>query len=95
MALLHGQGHATKKTGVSLQTNVEELQNAGLHEIVVARKPTVYTFYFDKNGKRLLKNMVPERKSKRDGSITPGGACRAAKPLSSSDRARDRPSRPA
>jgi uncharacterized GH25 family protein len=45
-----------KKTGVSLQTNVEELQSAGLHEIVVVRRSTVYTFYFDKNGKRLLKH---------------------------------------
>jgi uncharacterized GH25 family protein len=45
-----------KTTGVSLQTNVEQLRSAGLHEIVVAKKPTVYTFYFDKNGKRLLKH---------------------------------------
>ncbi len=44
-----------KTAGVSLQTNVRELSNVGLHGIVVAKKPTVYTFYFDKNGKRLLK----------------------------------------
>jgi uncharacterized GH25 family protein len=44
-----------KTAGVSLQTNVEELRTAGLHEIDVAKKPTVYTFYFDKTGKRLLK----------------------------------------
>lgn len=56
MARTDGKVTPLKTTGVSLQTNVEELQSAGLHEIVVARKPTVYTFYFDKNGKRLLKH---------------------------------------
>jgi uncharacterized GH25 family protein len=55
--LLAPDGKVTplKTTGVSLQTNVAELRSTGLHEIVAVKKPSVYTFYFDKNGKRLLK----------------------------------------
>lgn len=60
-----------KASGVSLQTNVEELRDAGLHELIVAKKPTVYTFFFDKSGKRLLK-LAPKTEIK-DGRIDYAG----------------------
>jgi Domain of unknown function (DUF4198) len=44
-----------KTAGVSLQTNVAELEDSGLYELIVCRKPKVYTFVFDSAGKRSMK----------------------------------------
>jgi uncharacterized GH25 family protein len=44
-----------KKVDVSLQTNVVELKESGVHQVLVSRKAGVYTFVFDGEGERQLK----------------------------------------
>jgi len=44
-----------KKADLSLQTNVIELKEAGIHQVLVNRKPSVYTYVFDNDGSRQLK----------------------------------------
>jgi cobalt/nickel transport protein len=50
-----GTATALKKDGLSLQTNVVELKDAGVHQVLVARKPSVFTYVFDGEGGRALK----------------------------------------
>jgi hypothetical protein len=47
-----GKVRRLETAGVSLQTNVAKLEDSGLYELLVSRKPTVYTFVFDSAGKR-------------------------------------------
>lgn len=51
----NGTATPLTKSGTSLQTNVSELKEAGLYQVLVARKPSVYTFVFDGDGQRQLK----------------------------------------
>lgn len=46
---------ALKKGGISLQENVAELKDAGIHTVVACRKPSVYTYILDSDGERQLK----------------------------------------
>ena len=64
--------------GVSLQTNVEELRDVGLHEIVVGKRPTVYTFVFGKDGKRSLK-LCPKTEIKEGRIDYAGRSVQSAK----------------
>jgi uncharacterized GH25 family protein len=50
-----GKTTALKKADVSLQTNVVELKDAGVHQVLIARKAGIYTFVFDDEGGRVLK----------------------------------------
>ena len=50
-----GKATALKTTEASLQTNVVELKDTGLHQVAVARKTSLYTYVFDEEGKRQLK----------------------------------------
>jgi uncharacterized GH25 family protein len=50
-----GSATALKKEGLSLQTNVVELKEAGVHQVLVSRKPTILTHVVDKEGNRLMK----------------------------------------
>jgi uncharacterized GH25 family protein len=50
-----GKTTALKKADVSLQTNVVELKDAGVHQVLVGRKAGIYTFVFDDEGRRVLK----------------------------------------
>ena len=77
---LRPDGKATqlKTAGVSLQTNVEELRDVGLHEIVVARKPTIYAFVFDKTGKRSLR-LTPKTEIKEGRIDYAGRSVQSAK----------------
>jgi uncharacterized GH25 family protein len=50
-----GSATALQKENLSLQANVVELKEQGLHQVVAARKPGVITFVTDPAGNRLLK----------------------------------------
>ncbi|MFO0879642.1 MAG: DUF4198 domain-containing protein [Gemmataceae bacterium] len=50
-----GQVKPLKTSDRSLQTNVVELQTEGTHQVVVARKSSLYTYVFDEDGTRQLK----------------------------------------
>jgi uncharacterized GH25 family protein len=73
-----GKVSLLKTNGVSLQTNVEELRDMGLHEIVVGKKPTVYTFVFEKDGKRSLK-LCPKTEIKEGRIDYAGRSVQSAK----------------
>ena len=47
-----GDAAPLKKADLGLQTNVVELKNAGVHQVVVVRKPGTNTFVLDAEGKR-------------------------------------------
>jgi uncharacterized GH25 family protein len=51
----HGQTTPLQVVERSLQTNVVDLQDTGLHQIVVTRKPSVMTYVFDQDGERQLR----------------------------------------
>jgi uncharacterized GH25 family protein len=55
--LLAPGGSATtlKTADLSLQTNVIEIKDEGAHQVLVARKPAVFTFVEDKDNNRLMK----------------------------------------
>ena len=46
---------ALKKEELSLQTNVVELKDPGLYQVLVARKPATYTTIIDEDGKKQVK----------------------------------------
>lgn len=50
-----GTATALKKEGMSLQENVVEFKAAGVHSVVVTRKPSVYTYVLGEEGDRQLK----------------------------------------
>ena len=50
-----GAASKLKKADLGLQTNVVELKEAGVHQAVVERKGSVYTYVFDGEGVRQLK----------------------------------------
>jgi uncharacterized GH25 family protein len=51
----HAHPTPLKKADLSLQTNVVELKDAGVHQVLVARKPSVFTYVVDGEGGRVLK----------------------------------------
>lgn len=55
--LIAPDGTATplKKEGISLQTNVVELKDAGVYQVLVARKPATFTIVRDEDGNRQMK----------------------------------------
>lgn len=50
-----GEKHPLKAEGTSLQANVAELKATGVYQAVVDRKPSVFTYVYDKDGERQLK----------------------------------------
>ncbi|NBO91775.1 MAG: DUF4198 domain-containing protein [Planctomycetia bacterium] len=50
-----GKATALKLAEKSLQTNVVELKEPGVHQVAVARKYSTYTYIFDEEGQRQLK----------------------------------------
>lgn len=50
-----GEKLALKLEGTSLQANSVELKSIGVYQAVVDRKPSVFTYVFDKEGERQLK----------------------------------------
>lgn len=50
-----GEKLALKLEGTSLQANAVELKAVGVYQAVVDRKPSVFTYVFDKEGERQLK----------------------------------------
>ena len=50
-----GQAKTLTKAELSLQTNVVELTEAGIHQVVVNKKASIYTYVFDTEGVRQLK----------------------------------------
>lgn len=50
-----GEAKALTKADLSLQTNVVELTEAGIHQVVVNKKASIYTYVFDTEGVRQLK----------------------------------------
>jgi len=50
-----GKVGGLKFEGVSMQANVIELKEEGVHQMIAARKPGLYTFVFDAEGNRVFK----------------------------------------
>jgi uncharacterized GH25 family protein len=50
-----GQVTPLKKADLSLQTNVVELKDAGIYQVLVGRKAGTYTYVFDEDGNHVLK----------------------------------------
>lgn len=50
-----GASTPLKKADISLQANVVEMKEEGIAQVVVSRKPAVFTFVEDKEGNRLMK----------------------------------------
>ena len=73
-----GDAAPLKKADLGLQTNVVELKNAGVHQVVVVRKPGTNTFVLDAEGKRQL-SAVPRRRSREARSTMPFAACSRAR----------------
>ncbi len=44
-----------KKSGVSIQANVVDFKDAGVHTVVATRKPSTWTYVIENNGNRRLK----------------------------------------
>jgi uncharacterized GH25 family protein len=54
-SLLIGEATPLKRANLSLQANVVELKETGIHQVLVGRKAGIYTYVFDEEGNRLLK----------------------------------------
>jgi uncharacterized GH25 family protein len=50
-----GSAKPLKKTDLSLQTNVVQLDAEGVHQVIVCRKVAVFTFVVDEEGNRVMK----------------------------------------
>jgi uncharacterized GH25 family protein len=50
-----GTSTPLKTADVSLQANVVVLEEAGIHQVVVKRKPSIYTYILDDDGNRQMK----------------------------------------
>ncbi len=50
-----GSATPLKKSGVSIQANVVEFKDAGVHTVVACRKPSIWTYVLEDDGNRRLK----------------------------------------